>query len=480
MKKTNCYDWLFALLFAAVLLPLSSCGKDDDEPFTPTLSVSMSSISIDAEGGQQSVDVTSNTNWIIEGASNWCSVSPTAGNGNSSITIKIDANSAAEGRDCTLTIKTADETLSKTISVRQNGLALTLSTTPSELRFNSEKSDKKTLQVNCNGDWTITNLPDWIDVDPMGGKGDRVVTFTTKSENATSSNRKATITITAGTASVNVDLTQEAGLSECYVEPEGIVTLAGGVAFLSAKHGNVKNYRVGYLKASDYNKYSQKELLELTRNFSAITDFDQVESIHMLQSNTEYYLLTLAYDMNDQEGELHRASFTTKPTGDAQALVTIGDEFYYTASNYIEWYTYPDGATDKYYTLFLSGLSDAEMANLLFAYDGDLYYDNVKLAWYLNNEIERKTDFYKIKKGEAQIQETSGYNLEGDKLVKRGQAFQLGYSVFFTWGINISNDKFSGLVDVTSMYMEYNSIHKKNEIKSLNKFNDKNIKIQKD
>lgn len=463
------------ILLVAFTLPLSSCGKD--EP-AASLSISMSSIVVNSEGGQESVSVTSNTNWNVEGASNWCSASPSTGKGDGTISIRIGENTSEESRECILTIQTSDGTLSKTISVKQNGFAVTLSTTPSELRFGSEKSDRKTLQINCNGDWSLTNLPNWIDVDPLGGKGDRIVTFTTKSENTTSSERKATVTVISGSSSVNVELVQEAALSSCYAEPEGIVTLAGGVAFLIRKHGDVKNYRLGYIKASAYNKYTQKELLEETRKFTAYTEFDEVLSIHMLQSDTEYYLLTLAYDINDQEGELHKLSFTTKSTGDAQAFVEIGNDFYYTSNNYIQWYTYPDGATDRYYTMFLSGLSDDEMADLLFQYDGSLYYDNVKLAWYLNNEIERKTDYFKIKKGEAEIVETSGFNLENNKLVKRGQAFQLGYSVFFTWGINISNDKLSGLIDVTSIYNEYNSISKKNEIKSFNKFNNKTIKRQ--
>lgn len=476
MKKLNFCDWIIVILFAGLMMPVVSCGKDDPEP--STLSVSMSSIVAEAAGSQESVGVTSNTNWTVEGASNWCSVSPSSGNGNGTLSIKIMENTAEESRECTLLVQTTDGALSKAITVKQNGHEVTLSTTPSELKFGSEKSTKKTLQISCNGDWTITNLPDWIDVDPMGGKGDRVVTFTTRSENSTANERKATVTITSGSSSVNVGLTQEAGLSSCYVEPESIVTLASSVAFLPTKHGNVKNYRLGYIKVSDFNKYTHNELLEVTREFTAFTDFDEVESIHMLRPDTEYYLVTLAYDMNDQEGELHKAAFTTKSNNDAQALVSIGEDIYYTEDNYIKWHTTPDGATDKYYTMFLSGLSVDEMTNLLYLYNDELYYDAVKLAWYLNNEIARKSDSFKIKKGEAEIVETSGFNIDNNKVVKRGQAFQLGYSVFFTWGINISDEKLSGIARVTSIFNEYNSISKKNEVKKFNKFNGKKINRQ--
>lgn len=473
MIKTNCFSWLALLvcaLFAITALP--SCGDEEEE--VSTLSLSMSSINMDADGGQQEIAVTSNTLWSVEGASNWCSVSPATGNGNGSFTIKVAPNSNPDQNICTLTVQTADGAISKNVTVAQSGLAVTLSINPSELKFNSDKSDKKTLQITCNGEWSISDLPDWIDVDPIGGKGDRIVTFTTKSENATAEDRVARITITAGLTNQSVKLTQEAGLSDCYVEPEGIVTIYNGVAFLSTKHGNVKNYRAGYLKASSFNKYTQKELLEVTRKFDAITVFDRVESIHMLEPDTEYYLLTLAYDTNDQEGELHKAAFKTKPSGDAQAFVTIDNLTYY--NNDIYWETHPDGSTDKYYTMFLSGLSNEEMVNLLYVYDDNLYVDNVKLAWYLNNEIDRGTDCYKIKKGEAEIQETCGFNIENDHLVKRGNAFQLGYSVFVAWGINVSDDKFSGYVSVKYSYVEYNSSTKKNEIKQINSINGKKIK----
>lgn len=462
------------MLLTTTLLTIVSCKKDDPS----TLNVSMENVVIGAEGGKQNVAVTSNTSWSVSGASNWCSVYPINGNGNSSFEINVEKNNSDQ-RECVLIVQTNDGKVSKLIKVVQNSLVVNLTVNPSKIKFGSGKDDKKTLQITCNTEWTITNLPDWLDADQLAGNGDRSITFTTKSDNATSSLRTNTITITAGTNSVNVELSQEAGLSSCYVLPKGIVSLCDAVAFLSEKHGNVKNYRAGYIRASDYNKYSYKELLEITRKFDAITEFDVVESIIDLYASTDYYLLTLAYDTDDQEGELIKTAFTTKPDDYSQSLVTIGKEKFYTSNNEIIWYATPDGSTDKYYTMFLCGLSEADLSNLLYTYEGNLYYDTVKLAWYLDNEINNGSENYKVKKGEAEIVESSGYALQNDRVVKRGNAFQLGYSVFFTWGVNISNNKLSGLASASGMYVEYSSVTKKNEIRQLNKFNGKKVVCRK-
>lgn len=470
MRKTTFFSKVLSLFVVILSLLSVSCRKVE-----PTmLTVSESNVLITAEGGRQTVVVTSNTTWTISGTNEWYKVSPSTGNGNSSIEINVTENTS-ESRECTLIVQTTDGVQTSYIKVTQSELSVNLSANPTNIIFGSEKSDRKTMQVSCNTDWNISGLPDWLDADQLAGKGDRSVSFTTKSENSTAATRTAELTISAGNKTITVNLTQSAGLSECYIKPENIVTLYNGVAFLSSKYGNVKNYRAGYIKANDYNKFSKKELLELTRTFDAITEFEKVESIHNLSKNTNYYLLTLAYDKNDQEGELITTEFSTKSNSDSDALVDIGSEFLYDSNNNIIWETYPDGATDKYYTLFLSGLSLDEMVDLLYLKDEDLYYDVVKLAWYLNNEIERGSQNYKTKKGNAEIVETSGYVLQDNKVIKRGSAFQLGYSVFFTWGVNVSNNKFSGLARATHLYVEYNSVSKKNEIKKSNFFNNKKI-----
>jgi len=79
----------------------TSCNWDDDEVIAnPT------SVSIDAAGGTQTIQVTSNTNWSVSGNPGWLTVAPTQGSKNG--TFSVTANSTSESRSCVLYIQAGD------------------------------------------------------------------------------------------------------------------------------------------------------------------------------------------------------------------------------------------------------------------------------------------------------------------------------------------------------------------------------------
>ena len=101
---------LNVILFSSALLT-TGCKPE------PTLSVSAESLSYGEQASEQSVTITSNTDWRITGAEGWCSAVPSAGNGNATVRILAGENNTPLERVANLTITA--ETLSATIKLTQ-------------------------------------------------------------------------------------------------------------------------------------------------------------------------------------------------------------------------------------------------------------------------------------------------------------------------------------------------------------------------
>ena len=87
---------------------------------TTSLEVSKSTLSFQATGGSDSFTITSNTSWTVSSNQAWCTVSPTVGSNNGTITVKAEENDGTDARSAMITIKANDDT-SKTIQVDQQG-----------------------------------------------------------------------------------------------------------------------------------------------------------------------------------------------------------------------------------------------------------------------------------------------------------------------------------------------------------------------
>lgn len=480
MKKLLFKSLMIMGAMLAAVTGFTSCGGSSDDDPTPTLALSMSSINIDADGGSESVQVQSNTKWTISGGTNWCKVSPQSGDGNSYIDIEISENTATSSRSCTLHARTSDGSLSQDISVEQDGAKVSLSVDKSSISFTSAQGEKESLTITANMSWTISGIPDWLNASTTSGNGNSSITLTTKSANNTATERTATLTISSGTESVQVSISQEAGLSACKVTPEGLTTLARSFAFLPKVSGNVKRFIWKYITASDYNSWSESELLAVARQGTRQTDLNCLYSSRAsskLSPNTDYYLLTLAYDENDEEGELVKTHFKTKGSGDEQAYVAIDGDNMFWSTNYFYWNATPDGSTDKYYTMYISGLKD--LGDLLYTDPDDSsesYLDDAKLIWILNNEISNSTGRYKVKKGEAQIIEEQGYSLTNNQLKESELCVNLGWAMCVVWGVNISDNKMSGYMSAYAKKVTFNSSSKKNVIAKLPSYTTKKMK----
>ena len=83
-----------------------------------TLSVTPSSLQMKSEGESKIVSVSSNDSWTVSSNQSWCTVSPSSGSNNGTITIKSAFNSSSS-RTATVTIKGTNSGNSVTVSVSQ-------------------------------------------------------------------------------------------------------------------------------------------------------------------------------------------------------------------------------------------------------------------------------------------------------------------------------------------------------------------------
>lgn len=108
------YRLLFFL--ASVAFAASSCNQPEPEKQDVTVSVSPGSLSFSAEGGTETVTVSSNGVWYVRAEGSWFSVSAPSGSGNGSVQVTAGANTG-EARTGSVVFETSDQRV--TVSVSQ-------------------------------------------------------------------------------------------------------------------------------------------------------------------------------------------------------------------------------------------------------------------------------------------------------------------------------------------------------------------------
>lgn len=88
-------------------------------PFNPEISLDTSNLEFASWGSNKAFKITSNTSWKVSSDQTWCSVSPSSGNGDRRVTVKVDENTSTSSRTATITVMSASITL--TLAVMQDG-----------------------------------------------------------------------------------------------------------------------------------------------------------------------------------------------------------------------------------------------------------------------------------------------------------------------------------------------------------------------
>lgn len=198
MKHTRLLPVFFFVWIGSLLI---SCDKEDE----PRLTLSESELQFDGAEGQITVDLFSNVNWHLSGIPDWCTISPTEGTGNAVLKITATANEDTKARESTLQVTT--ENVARELVIRQQTKEATALTVSTSILHFINQSCERTVDIETDGVWTVSGLPDWCTVDQAEGVGNATLTVYASS-NETDREREAKFTVLAGTASEKIMVRQ--------------------------------------------------------------------------------------------------------------------------------------------------------------------------------------------------------------------------------------------------------------------------------
>ena len=199
-----------------------------------SISVSPGSFSAAAEGDHWQVDVNAGGTWTASSDSDWLTVDRTGGSGSGAAAVTAAANTSGALRQGSVTFTCGSASAVHT--VQQAGSGLTVS--PNAFGTLSPQNFVLTSSVIYGGTWTARSDSAWMTVWPASGSGNGFVSFFA-SENTGSTARVATVTITGGSLSTTVILTQDAWSLNVTPETPAELPSSGGNAAIvvSAKYG---------------------------------------------------------------------------------------------------------------------------------------------------------------------------------------------------------------------------------------------------
>ncbi|MBY0426343.1 MAG: hypothetical protein K2Q22_11950, partial [Cytophagales bacterium] len=145
------------------------------QPGSNYFSVTPSSISFSAASPTNStVNIYSNYGWSITSKPSWITPSYSSGYGNSSIQLYAQPNTG-NVRSGTVTVYDTYNGNTQYISVNQASSIYGFSVTPSAPNYSSASGTSVQISVVSPGQWSATNYPSWISVNPSSGIGNTSV-----------------------------------------------------------------------------------------------------------------------------------------------------------------------------------------------------------------------------------------------------------------------------------------------------------------
>ena len=193
----------------------------------PVISLDTSSLEFASGSGSKAFKITTNTTWTVASDQTWCSVSPTSGSNDGSVTVSVGENSSTVERTATITVKS--EAGDQTVKVTQSGVSPTLTLNIDDMEF-AAGSGSKIFSIKSNTAWAVSSNKNWCSVSPTSGSGDGSVTVSVD-ENTSTSSRTATITVECATIKRTLVVTQNGVTPTPTPASQDRTFTVGGVTF---------------------------------------------------------------------------------------------------------------------------------------------------------------------------------------------------------------------------------------------------------
>lgn len=159
-------------LLAIALVGLTSCTPEEEEIVPPEpeqeayLNVYYDDIVFPSDGGEDSFEIDSNTDWVIASDADWLTVEPSEGKGNGLITLTASASDVYDDRNTVITVRAGDKT--ETFTVTQK-YAEALLVTKNKFDIPQEGGDF-TIEIQSNISYEIqidSDSQSWISEAPQ-------------------------------------------------------------------------------------------------------------------------------------------------------------------------------------------------------------------------------------------------------------------------------------------------------------------------
>lgn len=195
------------LLIASVLLVAFAVSCKKETPVEDSLTLkSQSSVTVPMEGDVVSINFNTNVAWTAKSSQDWVTVQPASGEaGDATVKASVMKNEAFDAREAKITITAGSKTETVTLLQGQTN-ALQLETTSFDVPAEGGNVAIK-VKANVNYEVKIPAAVDWIT--QTKGLTESTVTLTVAPSSDTEV-RTANITITDGTLSSSVTITQAA------------------------------------------------------------------------------------------------------------------------------------------------------------------------------------------------------------------------------------------------------------------------------
>ncbi|MBQ6015566.1 MAG: BACON domain-containing protein [Bacteroidales bacterium] len=164
------------------------------------------------ENAAKTFQVHSNKDWTATKANlDWATVSPVSGDKNRQATITVTPTEVNNtGAERTGTISFAyGASQPFVVSVKQAAFVPSLSVNPESLEF-AKGGESKNVTITSNTDWTAAASETWVTLGATSGKGNATLAVTAAANEKAA--RTATVTITAGSLTKTIAISQESGI----------------------------------------------------------------------------------------------------------------------------------------------------------------------------------------------------------------------------------------------------------------------------
>lgn len=225
------------LFYATVALTvlLVSCQNKEKAPDAVNLT-SPATVNVPVEGDVVSITFNANVAWTAKSSQNWLTLSPAQGEAGDKITVKASAvkNEAYDARQAEVTI-TAGTASAKVTIIQGQTDALDIAT--KEYEVGAEGGDVEIIvAANVNYNVVIPDAVDWITSSTSKGLVESKI-YLTVSSSYDLEERTANVTITDGTLSQTVKITQAAFEAYCDFQNELLDNQYGGRLTVPAEGG---------------------------------------------------------------------------------------------------------------------------------------------------------------------------------------------------------------------------------------------------